>query len=65
MNPRLIPVLLAFVMFSTAALAVPTAEEVSKVLDHYKNGNQVVLVDYKFCTDVAREGENRNEPASC
>ena len=53
--------LFALLLLPSTALAKPTAEEVQSVLNHYNSGSEVILVDYQFCSAIAREGENKNE----
>lgn len=55
--------LCALVLACGAALAKPSSDEMKKVLDYYYNGEGqgAVLVEYKFCEDVLREGPNKNE----
>lgn len=53
--------LFTLILLPSIALAKPSADAVQSVLDHYNNGTELVLVDYKFCSDIAREGENKNE----
>ena len=48
-------------LMSSAALAAPTANAIKGVVDHYNSGAEVILVDYKFCSDVALKGEKKNE----
>lgn len=45
------------------AISVPTPEETRSVLDHYWNGDTPVLVEYKFCSDIVREGDEKNNCA--
>lgn len=53
--------LFALILLPTAALAAPTAEEVKSVLDHYNSGSEVILVESMFCSEISREGENKND----
>jgi len=41
----------------------PDLDTVKRVLDYYHNGNTVTLVEYKFCSEIVKEGENKNECA--
>jgi len=53
----------ALLLVPALSMAEPTAEETMKVLDHYWNGSTPILVEYKFCADIAKEGDNKNECA--
>jgi hypothetical protein len=39
------------------------AGKVRDVLNYYHSGSNVILVDYKLCSNIAKEGENKNECA--
>jgi len=41
----------------------PSPVEIKKVLDYYygPTSDAIVLIDSRFCTDVASQGENKNE----
>lgn len=39
------------------------ADTVKKALAYYHEGKDIVLVDYKFCTLINKEGENKNNCA--
>jgi len=41
--------------------AAPSPDETKKVLDHYWSGSSPILVEYKFCSGIAKEGDNKNE----
>jgi hypothetical protein len=53
----------ALLLMSSAALAAPTAKAVKSVVDHFNSGAEVILVEYKFCSDITLKGENKNECA--
>lgn len=52
--------LLVFTSFVSAA---PSPDLTRQVLDHYWSGDSPVLVEYKFCSEIAKEGENKNQCA--
>jgi len=41
----------------------PDVDTIKRVLDYYHNGSSVTLVEYKFCSEIVKEGENKNECA--
>lgn len=51
-----------FAVTGAAALAAPSAEEVRNVLGYYYSGSETtpVLVEFKLCEDVHREGVDKN-----
>ena len=55
--------LLLLAPFAMPAIAAeaPSAAEVRKVMQYYQDGSDVTLVESKFCTDVEKSGENKNE----
>ncbi len=65
MNRLLVGLLFAALPISVMAQEVPTPDEVKKVLDFYYNGQAsgLVLYDSKFCQDIHREGDEKNECA--
>lgn len=58
---KLLIIALFMLVAPAVAMAAPTADEAKKVQDHYYQGSEPVLVDYKFCTEVAKAGDNKNE----
>ncbi len=56
---------LGIVLCGVVALmaAKPTGQEVSKVMDYYYTGNEAVIVEYKFCKEVVKEGDHKNDCA--
>lgn len=46
------------------ASEAPTTAEVQKVMQYYQTGTNVVLVESKFCTEVEKAGDNKNECAA-
>lgn len=46
---------------SSAVLAAPTAKAVKDVVDHYNSGAEVILIEYKFCSEIALDGKQKNE----
>ena len=65
MNKLLMGLLFAALPISVMAQEVPTPDEVKKVLDFYYHGqgSGLVLYDSKFCQDIHREGDEKNECA--
>lgn len=57
--------LATLVPFAANAAGKPTPSEVKKVLDYYYTGKGIgpVLADLKFCRDIEREGDQKNECA--
>ena len=55
--------LMAMPVAAQAADGAPDANTVKQVLSYYQNGKLITLVDYKFCTEIEKEGDNRNECA--
>jgi hypothetical protein len=61
---RFILFIIAILFTGTVCAAeLPTSDEVKKVLDFYYHGQGlgVVLVESKFCRDIQREGDEKNE----
>jgi len=56
-------VAIVMVLVPALSLAAPSAESAREVLDHYWSGNSPVLIDYKICSEISKEGENKNECA--
>lgn len=50
-------------LFPTLAISAPTSAETKTVLDHYWNGDTPVLADYKVCSEIVREGDEKNNCA--
>ena len=50
---------------SAFAAEVPTSAEAKKVLDYYYNGQGqgVVMIENKLCTEINKEGDNKNNCA--
>lgn len=46
------------------SVAAPTPEATKQVLEHYWNGSTPVLVEYKICSEISKEGDNKNECVS-
>ena len=53
--------LLAPIALSAADIEPPTPAEVRKVMQYYQDGSDITLVSSKFCTEVEKSGENKNE----
>lgn len=51
-------------LFPTLAISAPTSAETKAVLDHYWDGDTPVLVEYKFCSEIVREGDEKNNCAA-
>ncbi|MCK4866202.1 MAG: hypothetical protein KAT06_12365 [Gammaproteobacteria bacterium] len=51
--------------FSAYAVDVPSSAEAKKVLDYYYNGQGqgVVLIESKLCSEIDKEGDNKNNCA--
>ena len=60
MKRSFILILFALLLLPALSLAAPTADAVKSVLDHYNSGVEVILVDFQFCSAIAREGEQKN-----
>jgi len=45
------------------ALEKPTQDEVVKVMNYLNEGSEIVLVDSRFCSEIVKSGENKNECA--
>ena len=63
---RSIKVLLAVLMCLPAvawADGMSDADTVKKAMTYYHDGEAAVLIDYKFCSEIIKEGDNRNECA--
>lgn len=56
-----IVVAIVMVLVPALSFAAPTAESAKEVLDHYWSGNSPLLIDYKICSEISKEGENKNE----
>lgn len=52
-----------FAVLPLQALEKPTQEEVVKVMQYLNEGEEIVLVDSKFCTEIVKKGEDKNECA--
>jgi hypothetical protein len=50
-----------FLSCSIWAAGKPTQSEAKKVLDFYNQGDEAILVDYKYCASIFSEGEFKNE----
>ncbi|MDH5784720.1 MAG: hypothetical protein OEZ16_03825 [Chromatiales bacterium] len=57
--------LLLLAPFTAPAFAAdpPSPAEVRKVMQYYQDGSDVMLVESKFCTEVEKAGDNKNECA--
>lgn len=62
MKKAIFALLTALLSFSVYAVEMPTTAEAKKVLDFYYEGQGmgVVLIDSKWCTEVEKEGDNKN-----
>lgn len=63
---RIAATLALMLLASTATAALPSSEEVKKVMDFYRQGQGqgVVMPEIMLCDDVVREGEKKNECAN-
>jgi len=52
---------LALLSLPLHAADKPTQDEVSKVMNYYRDGSEVILVESKICTEVEKSGDNKNE----
>jgi len=52
------------VLFPTLAISAPSSQETKAVLDHYWSGDSPVLVEYKICSEIIKEGDNKNDCAA-
>ena len=55
--------LLTLVAMPLQALEKPTQAEVVKVMKYLNDGDEIVLVDSRFCTEIVKAGDNKNECA--
>ncbi|MFH2058940.1 MAG: hypothetical protein ABIJ59_08565 [Pseudomonadota bacterium] len=55
--------IIALIPALTLAFDKPSSKETKKVMEYYNSGkgNGALLFDYKLCTKVGEEGENKNE----
>ena len=63
---KLTHAILAGLILTPAIALADTASDadiVKKAMDYYHNGEAAVLIDYKFCSEIIKEGENKNECA--
>lgn len=51
-------------VFPILAFAAPSSQETKAVLDHYWSGDTPVLVEYKFCSEIVKEGDEKNNCAT-
>lgn len=62
-KPSSLLMLLPFIAAPLQAMEKPTQEEVVKVMNYLSEGSEIVLVDSKFCSEIVKAGENKNECA--
>lgn len=58
---KIVLVAILLLVVPVVSFAAPTPEAAKQVLDHYWSGSTPLLVDYKFCSEISKEGENKNE----
>lgn len=56
-----IVVAIVILLVPVISIAAPTAESAKEVLEHYWSGNSPLLIDYKICSEISKEGENKND----
>jgi len=62
MKQKIIWVALALLLPGMAwAADKPTTETVKSVLNYYHTGQEVILLESKLCTEIIKDGENKNE----
>jgi len=54
-------VVIVLLLVPAISIAKPTADSAKEVQDYFWNGDGPLLVEYKICSEVAKEGENKNE----
>lgn len=59
----IITAIIALIPALTLAFDKPSSKETKKVMDYYNSGkgNGALLFDYKLCSQIGEEGENKNE----
>lgn len=65
MKKVLFAIAASLLAFSAFAVDVPTSAEARKVLDFYYHGQGqgIVLIESKWCTEIENEGDNKNNCA--
>lgn len=56
--------MMALCVFPALAFAAPSSQETKAVLDHYWSGDSPVLVEYKVCSEIVKEGDEKNNCAA-
>ncbi len=62
-KPSSLLMLLPLIAAPLQAMEKPTQEEVVKVMNYLSEGSEIVLVDSKFCSEIVKAGESKNECA--